>query len=340
MSWEEKRKFYVACEGNIVKDAEGEYVLDAEGKQVWRADTEKVKVILAQVKPEQLLQLLLWKDKYGDTGQDVCLITKDEECIRTVVKHVLDTQDVKTLTAVLTVVFPYAGFVKSTDLVSGILQIVPNTRELLKAKTNESKQTALELCVVNNNVEHIRTIAEHIMENDPALLSIVFPYTGYITSTNITRRILDNFRDQSETLLKSLDFKGMSCLHVACDSGNKEAVIALLPELKNKCILKKELLRPDKTGRMPLCLAQAEQKQQWTDRYDGWEVVESDRAFQGRQDTATAMRGWIKQHAPDILDEVKKWLVLLSFYKGFNNLRERTSRFRHFYLARRAQIRT
>ncbi len=30
----------------------------------------------------------------------------------------------------------------------------------------------------------------------------------------------------------------------------------------------------------------------------------------------------------------------LRFCKGFNNLRERTSRFRHFYLARRAQSRT
>ena len=30
----------------------------------------------------------------------------------------------------------------------------------------------------------------------------------------------------------------------------------------------------------------------------------------------------------------------LRFYKGFTNLIERTSRFRHFYLARRAQIRT
>ncbi len=33
-------------------------------------------------------------------------------------------------------------------------------------------------------------------------------------------------------------------------------------------------------------------------------------------------------------------LVALRFYKGFANLRERTSCFRHFYLARKAQIRT
>ena len=32
------------------------------------------------------------------------------------------------------------------------------------------------------------------------------------------------------------------------------------------------------------------------------------------------------------------WYTYLRFYKGFTNLRERTSRFRHFYLARRTQM--
>ena len=238
-----------------------------------RADTEKVKGMLAQVKPEQLLELLLWEHpKYGRTGLDMCLQHKDEEGITTVVKHALDTKYVETLT----VVFPYAACVKSTDLVSEILQIVPITRELVKANTNESKQTALELCVVNNNVEHIRTIAEHIMENesDPVLLSIVFPYTGYITSTNITRRILDTFQEQCNTLLKSLDFKGRTVVRVAWDSGNKAAVEALLRKLIEYDMLK-ELLRYDNEGRTP--------------------------------DTVEAILQWIQKNNPDIWREVKKW---------------------------------
>ncbi len=38
--------------------------------------------------------------------------------------------------------------------------------------------------------------------------------------------------------------------------------------------------------------------------------------------------------------KVLEWLTLLRFDKGFNNLRERTSRFKHFYFARGAQIST
>ncbi len=293
---EKKKEFRQACHG--------EWVEDAEGKEVYRADTEKVKEILDQVKPEQLLELLLWEDRWHHmTGLDWCLIHKDEECIRTVVKHVLDTKYVETLT----VVFPYAASVKSTGLVSEILKIVPNTRELLKAKTNKRKQTALEFCAVNNHLECIRTIAEHIMkkESDPASLSIVFPYTGFITSTNITRRILDKFQEQCDTLLKSLDFKDGTVLHAACHSGNKEAVEALLPELKNKDILKTELLKHDKRGRTPLCLAETEQKQQWNKYKKKWEVVESDEEYEKRQETATAMLEWIETNAHDILEEVK-----------------------------------
>ena len=71
-------------------------------------------------------------------------------------------------------------------------------------------------------------------------------------------------------------------------------------------------MRPDKMGRTPLCQAQAEQKQQWNEEKHGymkggWEVVESDKAFQDRQDTAKAMLEWIQKNDPDILDEVKTW---------------------------------
>ncbi len=134
-----KQEFWDACYG--------EEVGDAEGKLVRRADTEKVKEILDQVKPEQLLELLLWENKYGWTGLDVCLECKYEECITTIVTHVMTTRDVKALT----VVFPYAASVKSTDLVSRILQIVPNTRELLEAQTHDTKQTVLHVACDSGN---------------------------------------------------------------------------------------------------------------------------------------------------------------------------------------------
>ncbi len=278
---------------------------------------QEVEQIMEEVAPQQLLQLLkrenFWKDGRGRSGLDWCLRNLedfDEICMKTIVKHVTTTKDVK----VITIVFPYAASVTFTDLVSEILQIVPITRELLEAKTNETKQTALEFCVVNNNLEPIRTIAEHIMENesDPASLSIVFPYTGYITSTNITCTILDKFQEQCDTLLKSLDFNGRTVLHAACNSGNKEVVIAVLPMLQKCSILRDELTMMDKTGRTPLCLAKAEQKQQYNIYFRICEVVESYEAYEARQETATAVLEWIQNHDPEIMDEVKKRLVLLN----------------------------
>ncbi len=110
-----------------------------------------------------------------------------------------------------------------------------------------------------------------------------------------------------------LDNEGRTALHRRCDEGKKGAVLKLLPSLQNNGILKEELLRPDKMGRTPLCLAQAEQKRKWNNTLDfgcgGWEIVESDEKYKFRAATAKAMLEWTKQHAPNILEEVKKWLV-------------------------------
>ena len=73
-------------------------------------------------------------------------------------------------------------------------------------------------------------------------------------------------------------------------------------KLKHYKILKEELLRPDNTGRTPLCLAQADKKR------DKWGyVVESDESYKSRADTAKAILEWIQQNDPDILEEVKTW---------------------------------
>ncbi len=99
--------------------------------------------------------------------------------------------------------------------------------------------------------------------------------------------------------LQRVDDEGRSALHRACDEGNKEEVLTLLPQLKKYKILKEELLRLDKTGRTPLGLAQAPQHDESSD--------ESDELFQAQADTIKAMLEWIQQNDPDILDEVKTW---------------------------------
>ena len=108
--------------------------------------------------------------------------------------------------------------------------------------------------------------------------------------------------------LQRVDVKGKSALHRACGEGNKEEVLTLLHKLKEYKILKEELLRHDKTGRTPLCLARAEKKQEWNDNMLNWEV-ESHDSFKSRADTATAMLEWIQKNNRDILEQVKKRLV-------------------------------
>ncbi len=324
MSEEKKKEFYWACAGKPVRDAEGKVVRRP-------ADTEEVIAILDQVKPQQLLELLMWENPgWGSrTGLDLCLERKYEECISTIVKHVLDTKYVETLTSV----FPYAAFVKSTDLVSGILQIVPITRELLKAQTNYTKQTVLDLCVVNNNVEGIRTITEHIIkrESDPDfmdLLSTVFPYTASVKSTNLVSGILQIVPNTRKLLQAQTNDTKQTVLHVACGSGNNKAVEALLSKLEEYIISKDELSRCDNTGRTVLHAACSSGNKAAVElllpqlktyhilqeellRYDETGMTPLCLARAKKQnDTEEAMLQWIKENMkedPDILEEVKKW---------------------------------
>ena len=85
---EEKREFYFACDQ--------------------KRDLAKVKQILCEVKPEQLLELLQWRGKTtGRTALDCCLETiADEECISAITEHVMENFPNIEL---LSIVFPYTG---------------------------------------------------------------------------------------------------------------------------------------------------------------------------------------------------------------------------------------
>ncbi len=100
--------------------------------------------------------------------------------------------------------------------------------------------------------------------------------------------------------LLSVDNKGRTCLHRACYSGDKEEVLKVLAQIQAGGALKAELLRQDKSGRTPLCLAQADQEQLW------W-GDESDESYQARAATATATLTWIETNANYMVDEVKRW---------------------------------
>ncbi len=107
-----------------------------------RADIEKVKHILGEVQPEQLLELLQWEGKHRDGGMraalDCCVENRDEDCVLTIVEHAITTRDVSLLTAV----FPYVAIVKDTNLISKILKTVPEaSTELLQSLLHKSRQT-------------------------------------------------------------------------------------------------------------------------------------------------------------------------------------------------------
>ncbi len=119
-------------------------------------------------------------------------------------------------------------------------------------------------------------------------------------------------KKKKERLL-SMDGEGRTCLHTACDSGDKEGVLKLLGQIQEAGTLEAELFRHDKAGRTPLCLVQAEKKGDWDDFEEVWENVESDNSYQARTDTAKAMLEWIRNNAPE---KVKKDVLQHADNKG------------------------
>ena len=166
------REFWLACKGK-----RGRSGIDGDVQPVWRTDMKKVKQILAEVNHEQLLELLLWKDKSQPdesmmTGLDLCLHNDDVVCVKTIVDHAINAAygDIN----ILAVVFPYAVIAKPTSIVSEVLETVPEgSKELLSAMIHRSKQTSTTLencdskfyeCVLKDTFNHIKTGKD---EKDP-----------------------------------------------------------------------------------------------------------------------------------------------------------------------------
>ncbi len=308
-----EREFWRVCRGFQFGDVKRKKVRNAEGLPDWvpqgdvkepGSNIEKVKEIMSELTPGQLHKLLQW-ELGGMTALDWCLHNEDEECLVTIAEHAITAEMTKETRCFL---FPYLAMIKSTNLISDILTNVQDGyRELLEAKTYRTKQTVLELCLENERIKHIVTIAEHMISNtiDPDPFSVLFPYTAYVTATNISARLLDSFPDQCKEWIQILDKESRSVLQIACDVGNQEVVLTLLDKMKHHGILKEELLRCDKTGRTALCLAQAERKQKWNKSNNEWEDAESDELYESRLATAKEMIAWIQNNSPDMVQEVQ-----------------------------------
>ena len=210
--------------------------------QVNRTDVNKIKRVLAEVKPDQLLELLLYQGEAGWTALDWCLVNKDEESIRTIVQHVITTNDA----TLLTVVFPYAGFVKSTNLTSHILNTMQSntllskgrelelyvdySSELLQACTQSKKQTALHVACERGCSDVSSTLLASLQACGEETLK--------------------------EQLLKPDDYS-RTPLHLACNESHTEVALSLLASLQacDNQTMKEALMKPDGYRKTPLDVA-------------------------------------------------------------------------------------
>ena len=127
--------------------------------------TQKVKDILQDVKPQQIPQLLMWKNQYDRTGLDCCLRNNDEESIRFITEHVLNTKDQfndnSAHFTVLNFIFPYTAIVISVDLSQKILREYPEkSNQLLQAFTRCDKYTALHVACIWDNLHIVKSLLD------------------------------------------------------------------------------------------------------------------------------------------------------------------------------------
>ncbi len=188
-------------------------------------EVQDVKQILPEVNPEQLLELLSWKDKRDWTALDWCLKNKDAECIRTIIDHVIMTKDHIINTSahfeIINLVFPYS-VMASSKLAEKMLEEYPDkTTELLKAFTQYGKYTALHVACSPGHTKIAKTLVHLLQTCDPEAI---------------------------EKVLLAQDEKGETALHEACAAGHTEIVKDILHTLQ-QCeleILQNALLMQDR----------------------------------------------------------------------------------------------
>ncbi len=187
--------------------------------------------------PDDVLKLLhATTVNTGQTAHDLCLEKGNGEYICSITEYIIENSS-----DLIFQVFPYTGCVKSTNLAQKILEMMSGEIDkLLNTKTVSSELTALDLFLKEENAEYICNIVEHIIENssDPDLLSIVFPYSAIVTSTNLVQKLLDTCPNHTNKLLQAVTNKDkMNVLHVGCRYGN-----STVPGIIKQSLVKEDTL--------------------------------------------------------------------------------------------------
>ncbi len=158
---------------------------------------------------------------------------------------------------------------RSVSMVNQILcEVKPEQLpELILWKGTYWGRTALECCLGKNNEESILSIIEHVIANEPEfdLISATFPYSGCVTSTNLsydiwgafhedsvtlTEAILQKYPDQTSKLLQAqTNLIKKTILHVTCEHGTTGMVKTVLQSSGDKTTA---LLMQDGSNMIPL----------------------------------------------------------------------------------------
>ena len=201
-------------------------------------------LIIIQMIPSDVSKLLhATTVNTGQTALDLCLEQGNGEYICSITEYIIENSS-----DLIFQVFPYTGCVKSTNLAQKILEMMSGDLDkLLNAKTVSCELTTLDLFLKEENTEYICNIAEHIIEksSDPDLLSIVFPYSAIVTSTNLLEKLLDTCPHHTNKLLQAVTNKDkMNVLHVGCRYGN-----STVPGIIKQSLVKKDTMYENDSGK-------------------------------------------------------------------------------------------
>ena len=211
-------------------------VCNADGRHPKKANVEKVKELLQDLKSEQLNELLCWENTSDDgsvTALDSCL-ENDVECMSTIIEHVIGNSVEPDL---LIMVFPYSASVTSTNLTEKILKVNPDhTQRFLKAITNQYDMNALQVACMHGNFYAFETIMQSLLDFDSSFVKY--------SITKCDKRILES---RNTTIMKEISMKEKSALDWACYKGHTQIVSALLDSLQacGDDVVLDELLKQD-----------------------------------------------------------------------------------------------
>ncbi len=197
----------------------------------------EMKKLLKQVTNEQMKLLLTQKDDYFHViGLDMCVQNKTLSILEVIINHVVAKHP-----ECVEIVFPYAGFLSSLDVVRTVLDDASNDGKvkLLESYTSDSKQSILSVANTDTVYKILHNVCRAGCSEAVSLVLNILQESGNCT----VKEALLSKNQMQET-----------ALHIACSSGDVETVEAILEKLKGHCpeVMVDALVARDDSNETPL----------------------------------------------------------------------------------------